>query len=178
MTFSDPDSTHTPSSDTAIQAAWGQVMVENDQALWAGMAQSWAPWDPGLSLVNSAGDIEWEGYTHRIGHHINAHFGYRMGSTTTYSAGTVEFDLPFTLGDAGPLVIGEWVALDDSAGSYHSGLVVAKDASTTLAQLVHDAPGSNGGLISNTVPFTWAAADSLSVNINYHANAAPAGALL
>lgn len=179
MTFIDPDTVSNPSSGAVIPAAWGQQIVDNDRALWAGMSQPWgAGWTPDLSLINAANDLEWEAYTHRIGHHINGHFGYRMGASTTYSSGTIEFELPFEAGNTGPLVVGEWIAEDSSAGQYHAGLIVVKEASSTLAQFVHDAPASNGGLVSNTVPFTWASGDLLSGSINYHALAAPSGVLV
>ena len=178
MSFVDPDTVTTPGSGVVITAAWGQQIVDNDAALWAGMSQPWASWVPDLSLINAANDLEWEAYTHRIGHHINGHFGYRMGASTTYSAGTVEFDLPFEAGNTGPLVVGEWTAEDASTGDFHSGLIVVKSGSTTLAQFVHRLPTSNGGLMSNTVPFTWASGDLLSGAINYHALAAPSGALV
>lgn len=71
------------------------------------------------------------------------------------------FDLPFTSPDNGALV-GRWVAQDISPYTIYDAVGLCFSAGTKIAQRRVDNTGAALSAWSNTVPFTWAAGDTIA----------------
>jgi hypothetical protein len=132
-------------------------------------ATAWTSYTPVWSSSGSApglGNGTLTGAYVQVGKIVHFRIRLRAGSTTTFGTGSFRFTLPvetvavFT--GAGEIV-GQGSLLDNSAGDRY--VRHAYTFSSTIVSLVDGA----GAAVTNTVPFTWANLDNLSIVGTYEA---------
>lgn len=138
------------------------VVVWNGAA-WIRFDTQWISYTP--TRVNNSGGTLTAKYF-RTGKKVDVIIRLVGG---TISAGNPSFTLPFASGDSNPQHFpGTVLMRDDSAGVELSG-IARKNNSTTVIPYVLAAstPYAQFATISDTVPFTWAAADVLELAFSY-----------
>jgi len=85
-----------------------------------------------------------------------------VGSTTSFGAGIITLDLPFTT-NANPLgYIGNWRIFDTSPSTYYFGGAVSVNSDTGVGLQLN-----NGTNVTNTSPITFAAGDTIFLQLTY-----------
>lgn len=85
-----------------------------------------------------------------------------VGSTTSFGAGIITLDLPFTT-NANPLgYIGNWRIFDDNTSTYYFGGAVSVNNDTGVGLQLN-----NGSNVTNTSPITFAAGDTIFLQLTY-----------
>ena len=85
-----------------------------------------------------------------------------VGSTTSFGAGVITLDLPFTT-NANPLgYIGTWRIFDDNTSTYYFGGAVSVNNDTGVGLQLN-----NGSNVTNTSPITFAAGDNIYLQLTY-----------
>jgi len=85
-----------------------------------------------------------------------------VGSTTSFGAGVITLDLPFTT-NANPLqYIGTWRIFDDNTSTYYFGGAVSVNNDTGVGLQL-----DNGGNVTDTSPITFATDDLISLQLTY-----------
>jgi hypothetical protein len=92
---------------------------------------------------------------------INAYLS--VGSTTSFSAGNITLDLPFTTGPDVLFYVGNWRIFDDNTSTYYFGGAVSGTSDTGVELQLN-----NGANVTNTSPITFAADDSIVVQLTYN----------
>jgi len=98
---------------------------------------------------------------------VTNRFGYyeyilTVGSTTSFGAGIITLDLPFTT-NANPLgYIGNWRIFDTSPSTYYFGGAVSVNSDTGVGLQLN-----NGTNVTNTSPITFAAGDTIFLQLTY-----------
>lgn len=146
-------------------------IVTWDGTTWQTSAQlgAWTAYTPvwTASTTNPAlGNGTLTGAYVQIGKTVHYRIRLRAGTTTTYGTGVYRFSLPVTavatFAGAGE-IIGQASLLDNSASSRYARNAYTYD--DTKVSLVDEA----GNGVSNTVPFTWASLDNVSIVGTYEA---------
>lgn len=84
------------------------------------------------------------------------------GSTTSFGAGIITLDLPFTT-NANPLgYIGNWRIFDDNTSTYYFGGAVSVNNDTGVGLQLN-----NGSNVTDTSPITFAAGDTIFLQLTY-----------
>lgn len=165
MSFVDLDTVLVPSSGAVATAAWGAQVNDNVAALAALVSPPWRAWSPFWATINNPGNYEIQGVVWKQGREVRARASWRMGTTTTYTSGQPLFPLPH-VGIIGPIVVGTAFMTDASTGAVRSGTCVTA-ASSTGQFVVAVAGGAGTGVLESAVPWTWAAGDTLTVDLCY-----------
>ena len=85
-----------------------------------------------------------------------------VGSTTSFGAGIITLDLPFTT-NANPMgYIGNWRIFDTSPSTYYFGGAVSVNSDTGVGLQLN-----NGTNVTNTSPITFAAGDTIFLQLTY-----------
>lgn len=85
-----------------------------------------------------------------------------VGSTTSFGAGVVTLDLPFTTNANTLGYIGNWRIFDDNTSTYYFGGAVSVNNDTGVALQLN-----NGSNVTNTSPITFAAGDTIFLQLTY-----------
>jgi hypothetical protein len=155
---------HAFESDTSRVVVW-------DGSAWQTTSQlgSWTAYTPVWTSSGTApvlGNGTLTGSYIQIGKTVHYRIRLRTGTTTTYGTGSYRFSLPVTtvatFAGAGE-VIGQASLLDASPSARYARNAYTYD--DTKVSLVDEA----GTGVTNTVPFTWANTDTLSIVGTYEA---------
>jgi len=85
-----------------------------------------------------------------------------VGSTTSFGAGIITLDLPFTT-NANPMgYIGNWRIFDDNTSTYYFGGAVSVNNDTGVGLQLN-----NGSNVTDTSPITFAAGDTIFLQLTY-----------
>jgi hypothetical protein len=121
-----------------------------------------------VTATNFAGTVAAQGYVFQ-----DIAFVEIKATATGAATGLVTFTLPAGYEIATTdLVIGNALFVDDSAGLFYNGIVARGGTNLTLAPRVFDNGAAytrytRWAVVNATVPFTWANADVLSMNLCY-----------
>jgi hypothetical protein len=85
-----------------------------------------------------------------------------VGSTTSFGAGVITLDLPFTTNANALQYIGNWRIFDDNTSTYYFGGAVSVNNDTGVGLQLN-----NGSNVTNTSPITFAAGDIISLQMTY-----------
>lgn len=91
---------------------------------------------------------------------INAYLA--VGSTTSFGAGIITLDLPFTTNANVLGYIGNWRIFDTSLSTYYFGGAVATENATGVGLQLN-----NGTNVTNTSPITFATGDTIYLQLTY-----------
>jgi hypothetical protein len=144
-------------STTVITAAH----MNGIQAAWDTYTPTWAASGTAVALGNGTLTGKWI----RLGKTVHYRIQLTMGSTTTFGTGTYSFVLP-TAAHAdytANMHMGNGLALD-SSGAVFNNLTAGWLSSTTVFVL-----GTANTSIGQTVPWTWAVSDKISIAGTYEA---------
>jgi len=135
----------------------------------------WTAYGSGASWTStgtapSLGNGTWNGKYIQAGKFVRFRIVLTMGSTTTYGTGTYSLALPVAAAsDIGRLLI-EGNARDDSAtGDFWCGGLIVNSATTLSMRTLPGTAGIALVVMSNTVPFTFANLDSITISGTYEA---------
>jgi polygalacturonase len=85
-----------------------------------------------------------------------------VGSTTSFGAGIITLDLPFTTNANALQYIGNWRIFDDNTSTYYFGGAVSVNNDTGVGLQLN-----NGSNVTDTSPITFAAGDIISLQMTY-----------
>lgn len=144
-------------TDKAITAA------ELAVGLAALMVPAWTAYTPSWTSSGTApaiGNGTITGAWSLVGKTLSFRIKLTMGSTTTFGTGNYSFSLPGGVTSAGEDQAVVAVLFDTSAGlrAHAAGLVLA--SGTTVSRIAVN----NAGGASNTIPWTWANGDLITIN--------------
>jgi hypothetical protein len=91
---------------------------------------------------------------------INAYLA--VGSTTSFGAGIITLDLPFTTNANVLGYIGNWRIFDDNTSTYYFGGAVSLNNDTGVGLQLN-----NGTNVTNTSPITFATGDTIYLQLTY-----------
>jgi DNA/RNA endonuclease YhcR with UshA esterase domain len=153
---------HTIGTSATQAAAGNHTHTQLSPSAWTAYTPVWtaSSTNPGL------GNATLTGHYAQIGSTVHFRIRLRAGSTTTFGTGSYRFTLPVeavaVFSGAGE-IIGQAAILDNSLGDRY--VRHAYTFSSTICSLVDEA----GVAVTNTVPFTWASLDNLSIVGTYEA---------
>lgn len=169
MSFVDPTTVHNPATNTVAPVAWGDTINADlnylyDEAL--GGEAAWTSFTPTLTAVTtdptlgSGGGAD--GRYRRLGKLIIAQVFVGFGGSGVSNGAGVYFVPP----PVAPTAIGLTDALIGHGYIY--------DASATTVRLVAVVSTGgmfvdNGGFVTESAPFAWAAGDQIQLNLAYEA---------
>lgn len=120
---------------------------------WTRYTPAWTSTGTTPTLGNGSINGTWL----RVGDSIFLGLALIMGSTTTFGTGGYFFSVPVSI--QGVMGSGGFFALDSSAGAYYWGSAGVQSSTTLGAQA-----DNTGGLVGQTLPFTWASGDQLVIS--------------
>ena len=85
-----------------------------------------------------------------------------VGSTTSFGAGIITLDLPFTTNANVLSYVGNWRIFDTSTSTYYFGGAVSGSSDTGVGLQLN-----NGGNVTNTSPITFATGDTIHLQLTY-----------
>lgn len=85
-----------------------------------------------------------------------------VGSTTSFGAGIITLDLPFTTNANILAYIGNWRIFDTSTSTYYFGGAVSGNSDTGVGLQLN-----NGSNVTNTSPITFATGDTIHLQLTY-----------
>jgi len=139
------------------------------------IGDAWTAYGSGASWTStgtapSLGNGTWNGKYIQAGKFVRFRIVLTMGSTTTFGTGTYSLALPVAAAsDIGRLLI-EGNARDDSAtGDFWCGGLIVNSATTLSMRTLPGTAGIALVVMSNTVPFTFANLDSITISGTYEA---------
>lgn len=140
------------------------------------IGDAWTAYGSGSSWTSSGtapslGNGTWNGKYMQAGKLVHFRIVLTMGSTTTYGTGTYLLALPVAAAsDIGRLLITNGDARDDSAaGDFMIGGLITNSATTLSLRALPATAGIAMVVVSNTVPFTFANLDSITISGTYEA---------
>ena len=129
---------------------------------------AWQDWTPSYTNLTVGNGTVTARYV-KLGRTVHAHFTFTLGSTSTVGTDpTITTPVPATSAyTIGRNIVGVGLARDDG-GSTHV-VSVRLDSLTVFLPLVHGASGTYATLpkLSATIPFPWAADDTLAFSVTY-----------
>ena len=142
--------------------AVGDVLTNTDMNLLGNMSTIT------VTATNFAGTVAAQGYVFQ-----DIAFVEIKATATGAASGLITFTLPAGYEIATTdLPLGNLLMVDDSAGLFYNGIVARGGTNLTLAPRVFDNGATytrytRWAVVNATVPFTWANADVLSMNLCY-----------
>jgi len=136
----------------------------------------WTAYGSGASWTSSGtapslGNGTWNGKYIQPGKFVRFRIVLTMGSTTTYGTGTYSLALPVAAAsDIGKLLITNGNAFDSSAtADFMCAGFILNSATTIVLRTLPTTAGNALVALTNTVPFTFANADSITISGAYEA---------
>jgi hypothetical protein len=130
---------------------------------------AWTSYTPTLGGTGwSLGNGGLTGVYTQIGKTVILNLNFTIGSTTGKGAGQVTFSLPVSVKT--PAALQTFTTRYGIGASNYLGTAIIT-AATTVSMFTTTVGGSNIRLdaVTNTVPLTWATADSMGINLFYEA---------
>ncbi len=130
-----------------------EYVHKTNDAVWTAYTPTWA--SSGTQPVLNNGTIS--GLSLQMGKIVFFRIAMTIGNTTTFGTGAYTWSIPVTASSTGGSS-GTAAMFDAGGAGYYGGNVIVQ-STTTLAII----PSAAGGLVSETVPFTWADGDGLNM---------------
>lgn len=162
--------TTTPRTWVAGEVPTATHFNENVRDLGRAFADAWTSYTPTLT-ASTTNPTNWTqtGYYMQAGKLVHVKGALTAGASMTAGSGTYRIALPVNASTtlANALCEGSFYLRDDSTGNARSD-VACYVANTAYVQMLYAAGGAPG-VVSNSVPWTWAASDTIQFAFTYEA---------
>ena len=139
------------------------------------IGDAWTAYGSGASWTStgtapSLGNGTWTGKYMQAGKLVIFRIVLTMGSTTTFGTGTYSLALPVAAAsDIGRKVVVGNARDDSAAGDFYIEGLITNSATTASLRTLPTTAGNALVVVSNTVPFTFANLDSITLDGTYEA---------
>jgi hypothetical protein len=155
----------------SLVAGDGIAITGSPAAVNAISGGAWTNYTHSITNVTTGNALQQSRYL-QVGKTLDVMVAVQFGSTTSFSAGRLDVDLPGTLAPkfGGSLVSANHVrgyggAYDASAARWFQGYVHATTNSNPLSMMFKDDSFGTFQWVSNTQPFTWTNGDRLVMRV-------------
>ena len=158
-----------PRTWTALEIPTASMFNTDHRDNLRAIGDPWTPFTPTWTASGTQpviGDGTIVGAYSAAGKRVSFWAIVTMGASTTYGTGAYFLSLPI-LQNLTPNWVFNGIAFDTSAGTSYP--TYGQNLSSSLIRIMKISGTQSLASVSNTVPFTWAAGDTLSINGSYEA---------
>ena len=153
--------------DAPAVAGTTNITLPNSSVDLSASFGAWQTWNPTLYSITVGNGTLISKYT-LIGKTCIFKFWFKLGSTSSLSASTAAFSLPFAINQTADYEIASFPAMYHRAGNslfYGNGDVGTSSSNNNIVEfLISSTTGTYLGgpsLVNSTIPFTWAVNDKI-----------------